>query len=207
MIIINYVLLFVSTIDTIFIILGHSLKRIKFSFINILVISLISSITLSVSMALSSFLSRFIPNEISNWLVSILLFFIGFFNVFMSIFKKHLRKIENNGSVIKFKASDMRFIIKIYLDNEDADINDDLVLSIKETIMLSLVLSIDGISTGMVIGLMGLNFLIAFVYSFIAQIIFSYLGIALSKVFKNEKDYTLISGIILIVLALLKIIF
>lgn len=202
--IINYVLLFVSTLDTIFIILGHSLKKIKFSFLNIFTISLVSSVMLLLSLLLSTYVSGFVSKKICDVISSILLLVIGFFNIFVYLLKCYLKKRKNSKSIIEFKASDVHFMINIFLENDDADINNDLVLSFKEALLLSIVLSIDGISTGVIIGLMGINVFIAFFISFIAQIIFSYLGIALSKVVNKERDCTLINGIILIVLAILK---
>lgn len=202
--IINYVLLFVSTLDTIFIILGHSLKKIKFSFLNIFTISLVSSVMLLLSLLLSTYVSGFVSKKICDVISSILLLVIGFFNIFVYLLKCYLKKRKNSKSIIEFKASDVHFMINIFLENDDADINNDLVLSFKEALLLSIVLSIDGISTGVIIGLMGINVFIAFFISFIVQIIFSYFGIALSKVVNKERDCTLINGIILIVLAILK---
>ncbi len=108
---------------------------------------------------------------------SILLLVIGFFNIFVYLLKCYLKKRKNSKSIIEFKASDVHFMINIFLENDDADINNDLVLSFKEALLLSIVLSIDGISTGVIIGLMGINVFIAFFYFFYSTNYFSYLGI------------------------------
>ena len=98
--IINYVLLFVSTLDTIFIILGHSLKKIKFSFLNIFTISLVSSVMLLLSLLLSTYVSGVVSKKICDVISSILLLVIGFFNIFVYLLKCYLKKRKNSKSII-----------------------------------------------------------------------------------------------------------
>lgn len=205
-IIINYILLLFSSIDTLFMVLGHSLKKIKFSIFNIFIISLISSLILFLSIFFSSLILKYLSIKLANLLASLLLISMGVLNIFLYIIKKRLKKLKDNKKTIKFATSDIHFMINIFLEKEDADINDDLILSIKETIMLALILSIDSVSTGIALGLYNINPFLAFVISFLLQVIFSFLGIILSKFVKKEKDYSLLSGIIFIVIAILKII-
>lgn len=204
-IIINYILLLFSSIDTLFIILAHSLKKIKLNIFNISIISLISSLTLFLSMLISKFILKYISLSKANIIASIILLLMGVFNVLLFLIKKKLKNLNENKKVIKFETSDIHFIINIFLEKEDADINNDLSLSFKETIILSIILSLDSVSTGIALGLYGVNIFLMFFVSFILQLFFSILGIFLAKYIKKEKDYSLISGLLFIIIAILKI--
>lgn len=131
---------------------------------------------------------------------------IGIFNILVSFFKKRLKKNDGNNKVIEFKTSNIHFFINVFLEKENVDINKDLILSFKETIVLALALSLDGISTGLAIGLYGINLINSFLFILILQILFSYLAIFLSKFLKKERDYSFFSGITLIIIALFKLI-
>lgn len=159
-----------------------------------------------ISMCLSSIISKFLLVDIANIIASILLLIIGIFNILVSFFKKRLKRIEENCKVIEFKTSNIHFFINIFLEKDNADINKDLILSFKETIALSLALSLDGISTGLAIGLYGIDLINSFLFILILQILFSYLAIFLSKFFKKERDYSFFSGVSLIIIALFKLI-
>lgn len=203
-IIINYILLIFSSIDTLFIILAHSLKKIKFTFFNIFIISLVSSLTMFLSTLFSSLILKYVSFNIANIIASIILLFMGTFNISLYLIKKKLKKLDENKKVIKFETSNIHFMINIFLEKEDADINNDLILSFKETIILSTILSLDGVSTGLVLGLYGVNIFLTFFISFTMQLVFSFLGIFLAKYIKKEKDYSLLSGLFFIIIAILK---
>lgn len=92
----------------------------------------------------------------------------------------------------------------------DVDINDSGCLHIKESILLSLALSIDSIGVGVASALSGLISLLVPLFTGIFQFLFLLIGTTLGKKllhpsFKNKKILSILPGLILILFAILRL--
>ena len=189
-------LVFALSIDSFFVALSYEANKIKIPFFSNLIISFICSFSLIFSLLLGNFITKFMPYYILKWFSFFVLFFIGIFKLFENYFKSFFTK----KSKLCFKK--LNFIIQIFIDYKNADYDNSRVLSKTEAFFLSLVLSIDSLSAG-----------IAFQtdYSlFIPLLLFSlfinFMLILVSKIIKFFNiDFSFISGIIFIILAVFKI--
>ncbi len=197
-------LILALSLDTFMAALSYEANKIKIPITSNLVISFICSLTLVISILFGNLLSNIIQPDILKWVSFLILFGIGIFKIFDSQVKKCLK--NKSSKQVHFKIFNFKFILQIYADYPEADIDKSKSLSILEAISLALALSIDGLSAGLAFASNISYISLIFILGLFINIAF----ILLSKLFgyifsKTHFDLSFIGGFLFIILALFRL--
>ena len=189
-------LIFALSVDTFIAALSYEGSKIEIPFSSNLIISLICSLSLIISLIVGNFIDEIISTFVLKLFSFFVLFLIGIFKIFDTYSRKNITK------KINFSFRNLNFVIEIYNDYKKADFDNSKKLSKIEAIYLSLALSIDSLGAGMAFQTNYILFIPIFILCFFVNVI----SIFSSKIIKKINiDFSLIGGIIFIVLAFLKI--
>ena len=162
---------------------------------------------LGISLFFGNFIKEFLPKNSAVILSFFILFIIGIYRLFEGIFKALIQKKRHLDKPLKFKLFDINFVLQVYADETIADYDKSKILSPKEAFYLSIALSFDSLAVGFGSSLGGVSFIQTIVLCFILGIICISIGHIIGNkiVEKTNTDLSWISGIILIILAALKL--
>ena len=186
--------------------ISYGTNKIKIPFLSALIMDLISSSMLGISLILGNFLNNFISISFAKYISFILLFSLGFYRLFESILKSYINSKFKNSSPLKFKFLDFNFVIEVYGTEIKADFDKSKTLSSKEAIYLALALSFDSLAVGFSTSLISINYIIVIILSLILGFILIILGFKIGEklTLYSDKNYSWISGIMLILLSFLR---
>ena len=186
---------------------AYGTNKIKIPFKSVAVIAIVCSSFLAVSIFLASFLNSFISEEITRILAFSILFLLGLAKFFDSTIKLYIKRHNQLNKELNFSVFNLQFMLNVYANPEEADINASKTLSPKEAVYLAIALSVDGLAVGFGAGLVAVNHLLVILFAFIADTIALTLGCRLGNkvVEKTVLNLSWLSGIVLIGLAFLKL--
>ncbi len=186
--------------------IAYGTNKIKIPFISIVIINITCSSILSFSLFLGSMVKKIIPGKLTLLISFLILMFLGMFYLFQSLIKSYITKISTSNKGIKLKMSDL--IINIYVDEISADFDNSKNLSPKESIYLAIALSLDSLAVGFGSSLGGINYMQVLFLSLLFGFLAIWLGLLIGKklVAKSNVNISWLSGIILMILAVMKII-
>ena len=175
-----------SSIDSLGIGITYGLKNTKISFISKIILFTLSLIISFSSIFLGYFLNDFISTPITSFFGSLILIFIGICIIFKTIFENKNKK------------------------NNYYDFNFSNLIDPKEAIVLGLALSLDSFGIGISYSLIDANCFLFPILISSFQILFLSLGSLVGRKLKSISKfpdfiYGFISGILLILIGLLKI--
>ena len=199
------ILLFVfsSSFDIFTVAIAYGLKNIKINISSNLVIAIISSLGTFLSMKLGTALTTILPEKSAAIIGSIILLLLGMYFIFD--YYKQIKIYKPDPY-----CDDVKSPICILDKPEIADTDKSGTIEFKESFMLSIALALNNIGLGIGASIAGLNITITTLITFIFSIIIIPLGLYCSRKFLNNKlgeKGSLISGILLIVLAAMTVIF
>lgn len=201
----DILLLLVLSFDTFFACIALGAKKIKIPLLSKLIIAFVSSFFLAISLVFGNFISLYISSKTLNIASFIVLFSLGLFNIFDSIVKKFIKEHIRLTHSVNIKY--FTLTLSIYMDKTNADKDKSLSLNTCEALLLSVMLSLDSLFTGFSIHTDLKTTVFLILLSLLLGIICSILGIHLGKkLYSEKKDYSYISGIILIFLSINKLI-
>jgi len=203
----SILLVLVLSIDAFAASIAYGLNDIKIPIRSILVIDFICAFFLGLSMLIGSMFRMLIPERILIIISFFILLSLGIYYLFEGIVKANLEKVLKSNRKIKVNVFNLGLIVEIYVDQTKADINFSKDLSSKEALYLGAALSLDSIAVGFGSGIMDINYLQVVIFSLIFGIIAIWGGLLVGRKFAlNTKiDLSWLSGIILIILAISKI--
>lgn len=185
---------------------SYGVNKIKIPFISALIISAVCSLLLALAIFVGVVARSFIPAQLAFGICFVILLVLGIVRLCDSILKNIIRKskIQKN---IRFKFLNLRFILQIYADPEEADFNASRVLNPGEAVYLALALSLDGLTVGFGAGLVSSFPIFIVLFSLAINLAAVKFGCGLgSKVAEMLKlDLSWLSGAILIGLAFAKL--
>ena len=196
------------SVDALFASFAYGSRNIQIPMKSVLLISLICSGILGLTLLLGAQMASFFEEGFAAWLGFGILFAIGLIRICDSWLKNWIRKCGVSGSELKLQAFRLQFILQIYADPQAADLDGSRTLSVGEATALAVALSLDAIAAGLGIGLSGMVFLPATVFSFLMTIGAVLLGCRLGgKVAERvNKDLSWLSGGLLMLLAVLQVV-
>lgn len=199
-------LVFAVCIDAFATSITYGIGKIKIPNISAIIISLIGTSFLAVSIFLAKTLSNFIDAQACVTLSVILLFFLGVTNLFQNTIKSYLRKHKGQKNV-SFSLSNISFVVDIFLDEVNADIDNSKILSAHEALMLAVALSVDSLATGFSAGLSVTSVWLTLVLSFAVGFLCVKSGCAIGENISKKTKVNLawLSGVVLIILAVIKL--
>lgn len=195
-------LLFALSIDAFATSLAYSAQKIKIPKISALLISFICSAVVAFGIEMGSAASWFLPVKKLSEISALILVLLGFFKLFEFWIKNRIK--ENNKRYVRFL--NFNFFIEIICDSTQADSDRSKELSPKEAYPLALALSLDGFAAGISAGLLGFSVGGAFILSLIFGVLAITAGTASGKRIskRNNSDFSWLSGVILLILGILK---
>lgn len=185
--------------------LAYGASHIKIPVRSALVVSLVCSITLGFTLIAGSIVAPYIDAYAVKLLSFGILLVMGLLKVCENAVKLWLK--GRGTRQLTFKLFDVRFILKVFEDEQAADNNKDKVLSAREAISLALALSLDGLAVGFSAGISGVNSVYLLVLSLAigatALLVGQQTGNTATQ--KTKDGLCWVSGIILIALAISKL--
>lgn len=199
-------LVLILSLDSFLTSIAYGTNKIKIPFFSIIIINIVCTFFLSISLFLGSQIKKILPGNIAAIVSFALLFLIGLYYLFEGLIKSHLEKKSNN-SKIKLKLFNLWIIIDIYIDETKADFNKSKRLDSIEAIALATTLSIDSLAIGFGSSLSNMNciYILGLSFLFGMASIWSGQFIGRRLIEKSKLNLSWLSGVILIILAFLKI--
>ena len=180
--------------------LGNSAIRIPLR--SAMLISSVSTAVMGVSVKFSALLGAVMPAVMFHRCEIALLTAIGLLTIMKSIIRNIVRKLSEKGG-LSLKTEKGSLVVRLYLDDTAADIDNSKVLSLAEAFTLALAGSFDAAATGLGSGSSGIEPLTvtaaAFLCGCAALFLGSFTGRRISSL---QRDLSWIGGILLIVFAL-----
>ena len=187
---------------------AYGTNKIKISFLSGTIISLISTAFLFLSITLGSWIKNFLPPNLTTIICFFILLFLGISRLFEGVLKNFLNKKAEQPNHIEFNLFDFKLILNVYADATKADVDHSKTLSAKEALYLGVALSLDSLVVGLGIALTTVNLLQIITFSIILNGLAIFSGAILGKKCADTLDIDIswLSGFILIVLAIIKIV-
>lgn len=188
--------------------IAYGTNKIKIPFKSITIINVVCALSLALSIFFGTIVKKILPQNLTIIISFLILILLGFYYLFESIVKSYLKKKSLLKEKVKLKLFNIWFIIDIYVDETKADLDKSKSLSSKEAIYLATALSLDSIAIGFGSGLGSINYLNIILLSLIFHMIALLGGLYIGEKFVSRSKVNLswLTGVILIVLAFLKLI-
>jgi len=185
---------------------SYGANKIKIPLKTVFVINIVTVTLLLTGIVISRLLSPVLPLFLMDWLPFVILTMLGLSKIFEGVIKALIRKSQEQGEV-KFSFFNVDFILKIYADYKEADVDHSKVLSIKEAIPLAVALGIDGLSVGFSVGLTAITIPLLLSVSLLVEFLCVVLGTAMGRRVANviKFDLSVVSGLILIMVAVFEL--
>ena len=187
--------------------MAYGSNKIKIPIISSIVISIVGSVILGISLFIGGLIKDFLPGTLPITLSFSILMVLGIYRLFESLFKTYIQKHLNKEKSFSFRLFDFNFILQVYADETKADLDKSKELSVKESLYLAIALSFDSLAVGFGSSLAGsayIQTILCFLIGFLAVIVGSFIGKKLVE--KSNINLSWLSGVILMVLAISKII-
>ena len=201
---------FVGMIESVMLVIALSIDAFVASFAygaGKIKVPIMCTFILGVSLFLGKIIRPFIPDRATNIICFVIIFSIGVIKLFDSRLKAYIKKNNSEHKKLSFSFKNLNFIIDMYANPEKADKDVSKELSPTEAIPLALALSIDGLAVGLSAALTEINNLEIIFFSLIINIIMVLMGCFLGNKIaeKTKMDLSWVSGLILIILSILKL--
>lgn len=199
-------LLVLATVTDVFLAaLSYGSGGIRIPFSSNIIICSINTLMLSLAVCLSHTLSRFISTDVCTVISCTMLFAIGSVQFFQKGLKSFLKKHSGSGK-LSFRFLDIGFVISVYIDETQADLDKSKILSPREAVSLAVAVGIDAVSGGIGAGFSEINVLRVSLLSIIFCILSVSLGGVIGrKINRKGRDMGWVSGVFLMVLAAVKL--
>lgn len=187
---------------------AYGSNEIKIPVRSVIIINIICTTTLTISLFLGNVIRPMLQPHITNIICFLILMALGIVKLFDSSIKAYIRRKKDRITKIKFSLFRLNFVLTVYADPEKADFDASRTLSSYEAITLAIALSLDGIAVGFGAALTSVNHIEIIFFSFLLGIFAVKLGCCIGHkvVQKLSIDLSWLSGVLLMILATLKII-
>lgn len=187
--------------------IAYGSGRIRIRFFYAVIINIISTVILGLSLVLGVYIDSLISETFTRVICFCCLLILGFIKLMDYFTKAMIRKHIFSSHEIHFSISELNFILQIYASPASADIDDTKSLSLRESIFFALAMSIDGLVSGIGVAFLKLQIPLTLALSFFLGILLLYAGCLIgSRIQKILRfDLSWVSGVLFLVLALLKI--
>lgn len=191
-----------ANLDNLGIGVSYSLKSTRIPFGSNLLIAVVSMAAAYLSITAGTFVSQYIPLILANYIGGSILIFLGSKCIFDC-----LKQEKESSHVIVHSNSNFSKVIR---EPDSLDLNNDKVISWKESILLGSALAINCLAIGLGAGITGISPL----FTTLSVGIFSILTIALGDLVGSNlggtrigKYSNIVSGIILILIGIYEMVF
>lgn len=202
----SILLVFALSLDAFVASIAYGTNKIKIPLISVTVINIACSAILAISLFLGSIIKKLIPSSITLIVSFLILMLLGIFYLFQGLIKAYIMKFSNSSKEVQLKMADL--IINIYIDETSADFDNSKNLSPKEALYLGIALSLDSLAVGFGSSLGDINYIQIILFSLCFGMIAIWLGTFIGKKLAEKSNFNIswLSGVILMILAIMKII-
>ena len=182
---------------------AYGSKGIKIPLRSTALIAFICAATVGLALIAGMVLKQYIPAGLTLAISFAILFTLGVLKLLDSITKSIIRRHTGINKEIAFSLLNFKFILMLYADPEQADVDGSKVLSPAEAAALATALSLDGIAVGLGAAMGSANGLMVFLCVLAAGLIALLGGAFLGNKAAGRTPFDLswLSGVLLIVLA------
>lgn len=166
----------------------------------------------SIGVLIGSFISKFLSEKLTNFLGSSVLILMGIWIIYNSINRKPRKKEEKKLSGFKYNffIKPLGITIQIIKNPISSDLDNSQNIDTKEAFYLAFALSLDALCIGIGSSIFGVNPFIFPIFVATMHILFLSIGTILGKkvtklIHLPENVFTIISGSLLILIALFRI--
>jgi putative sporulation protein YtaF len=186
---------------------AYGSNKIKIPMISVQVISFLCTIVLGISLLLGTFLKAYIPGSILHLVSFGILFILGVIKLLDNLIKSAIDKHTTINKQIEFSLFNLNFILNIYANPNEADVDNSKILSPREALSLAIALSIDSLVAGVGAALANVSILAVIVSSLILSTLAVKSGELLGHRLSDKVPFGLswLSGAILISLAFVRL--
>jgi len=186
---------------------AYGANQIRIPFRSVTVINVVCSVILALSLFLGAVLRPFIPEGLTKAICFVILLLLAIVKLFDSSIKTCIRKHKGINKEINFSVFQLRCILSIYADPEEADRDCSRLLSPAEAASLAVALSLDGLAVGFGAGLADVSFVQIIFFSLVLGTVAVKLGCFLGNKLAEKLQLNLswLSGVLLLVLAVMKL--
>lgn len=186
---------------------AYGTNHIKIPFRSVVVINVICSFILAVTLILGAVLRPFISEAVTKAICFVILLLLGVAKLFDSSIKSCIRKHNGINKEFNFSVFQLRCILSIYADPEEADRDCSRLLSPAEAASLAVALSLDGLAVGFGAGLADVSITQVVFFSLILGTLAVEVGCFLGNKVAQKLNLNLswLSGALLLLLAIMKL--
>ena len=186
---------------------AYGSNKIKIPFSSMQVISLICTGILGISLLLGTVLKPYLPGDLLKIASFLILLILGFIKLMDNIIKSIINKHTIIDKQIRFSLLNINFILNIYADPKEADLDESKTLSPKEALSLAVALSLDSLAAGFGVALGNVNIFAIILCSLIFSMLSIKSGAFIGNKISDKVPFQLswLSGILLIFLAFLRL--
>jgi len=186
---------------------AYGSNKIKIPFSSMQVIAFMCTGILGISLLLGTFLKPYLPSDLLKIASFLILFILGLVKLMDNIIKSIIHKHAIIDKQIKFSLLNLNFILNIYADPKEADLDESKTLSPKEALSLAIALSLDSLAAGFGVALGNVNLFAIIICSLIFSMISIKSGAFIGAKISDKVPFQLswLSGILLISLAFLRL--
>lgn len=187
--------------------MAYGADGMKLGMRQIVLMNLVCSFFLGVSLGAGTLFSGLIQEQTARAVGFVCLLLLGLVKLSDYFIKAYINRHANLWKNISFSFSNLRFIISIYGNPSAADKDESHTLSTKETLFLSCAMSIDSLAVGAMAAFLGVNLVAAVLMTFSVGSVLGFAGYQIGRhaVRKKKRDLSWLCGVLLIVLAIMKL--
>ena len=203
----TFLVVFTLSLDAFVASIAYGANKIKMPFKSMIIIDIICTSLLAISIFLGTLVKKTLPESTTIIISFTILILLGIFYLLEGVIKRYIKNNLILDKKIKFKLFNIWFIISVYMDEIKADLDNSKTLSSKEALYLAIALSLDSLAIGFGSSLGSINCISIIFLSLIINMIAIWSGLAIGKRFveKVKIDLSWLAGVILIILAFLKL--
>jgi len=186
---------------------AYGSNKIKIPFSSMQVIAFICTGILGISLLLGTSLKPYLPGDLLKIGSFLILFLLGIFKLMDNIIKAIINKHAIIDKQIKFSLFSINFILNVYANPKEADLDESKTLSPREALSLAVALSLDSLAAGFGAALGNVNILAIIICSLIFSMISIKSGAFIGNKISDKVPFQLswLSGVLLISLAFLRL--
>lgn len=189
----------IISIDTFLAAVAYRSCGIRIPFGSALVISFMSALFLGISLALAALLSNTIPDKIYAVTGLIIPLSMGISTIYKSLVRNLVRRLSQRGE-LSLHTRSSGIVIKLYLDDTAADVDNSKVLTPTEAAALAIGSSLDSLCMGLSLGNNSTNPAISFIFAMLVGVSAIILGGFMGKkICGMSRDFSWIGGAALII--------
>jgi putative sporulation protein YtaF len=214
------VLAFAVSLDGFGVGLTYGLRKIRFPWWSLLVVTVCSATMILLAMQLGTLLSGYVSPKWATDVGAVILIGVGSFAIYNMIMQKEKEPVEENGgvdgnaqgvraeqTVLHLELKKIGLVIQILRTPSSADVDRSGDISAKEALILGFALSMDGIGAGIGASLIGFHSLQTAVTIALMNFLFIYTGIRVGMFYADLQMFrklAFLPGIMLILIGISK---